>query len=848
MANDRAGKPIEELDPKNFRGKTDLLERTRALDYVTIQGLSTLTGCDVSSLDVMCIKELVDNGLDAGGRLIDISIKAEGEFLSLSVSDDGEGLTPSNVERITDYTKLFSSKYYNMVPSRGVLGNAFKILMGAPYALAAERELVFSNSPVVLRSGGKMYRIELEIDYLRERVIPRIEVSEAEIDDTEVCLLLPLYGDRWGWKGEYVDLIQGFALFNPQASFRLDIDRGEDRHFSKDYSAAVDESNTFKGRASVHWYRESDFKQFVWAKIRSINRDNEDEPLRSFIGEFRGLSSYKRIKSVLKEAEIKESFNVTDLSGREDLIAALFEAMRSSLEPSPRVLGNVGEEGMKGRIFQFIGEIEEFKYRRESGFHDDGSARTPYVIETAVAALPKKSNSGRRIFVGINHSPCLHGNPFDRCSLEWSSKGEVKRGYGVRGLIEKYGIDKDAPVVVIIHLISPRVEFTNYGKSEINSEPFKKSLAQTLYKTCRFYHHYKRGGSNRKPSQKSRARLFLIEELERRNEILRLKGSVPDSNRTTMQGLYYKIRKIMGGETSIKRDSFISAISTECEVLGRKREELGIVAAVRAEMYFRGEVYPVSYDKVEMLAQMGSDILLIEKEGIALALEPYARRSGVALINSRGFAVEYAKDLLYLSQNYEANVFLLTDMDASGLLISVKVADIPRIGVDMSTLSQLRIHFSDVAERYTPPQKHLKALPPEMLDLVKIFRIEIDSVLAEVGPDLLWKHLEAKMLKLAPVRDLTRSIEILINLPAMITKPIDELCDVIRSLGRDSQKHIQSNLRRWEGGFPNVPEMEGQLQADIMNNISKDPRVDELSEDLRALVDTYHKKFSEFRE
>lgn len=49
-----------------------MLERTRTLDYVTRQGLSTLTGCDATDLDIFCLKELIDNALDA---CLDISSK-----------------------------------------------------------------------------------------------------------------------------------------------------------------------------------------------------------------------------------------------------------------------------------------------------------------------------------------------------------------------------------------------------------------------------------------------------------------------------------------------------------------------------------------------------------------------------------------------------------------------------------------------------------------------------------------------------------------------------------------------------------------------------------------------------
>ena len=67
-----------------------------------------------------------------------------------------------------------------------------------------------------------------------------------------------------------------------------------------------------------------------------------------------------------------------------------------------------------------------------------------------------------------------------------------------------------------------------------------------------------------------------MEELERRSDLLLKYDAVPDEERTTQQGLYYKIRSKMGGVIDMKRPSFITAIKDVCEKLGKNREELGV--------------------------------------------------------------------------------------------------------------------------------------------------------------------------------------------------------------------------------------------------------------------------------
>jgi len=40
---------------------------------------------------------------------------------------------------------------------------------------------------------------------------------------------------------------------------------------------------------------------------------------------------------------------------------------------------------------------------------------------------------------------------------------------------------------------------------------------------------------------------------------------------------------------------------------------------------------------------MGTDLLIIEKEGVVQVLTPFADKKGIALLNTRGFLTEYAQ-------------------------------------------------------------------------------------------------------------------------------------------------------------------------------------------------------------
>ena len=58
--------------------------------------------------------------------------------------------------------------------------------------------------------------------------------------------------------------------------------------------------------------------------------------------------------------------------------------------------------------------------------------------------------------------------------------------------------------------------------------------------------------------------------------------------------------------------------------MGFKRDELGIIAAERAQLYFKGKSYGVGIDEISDLAQICNRFIIIEKEGAVEALAPFA--------------------------------------------------------------------------------------------------------------------------------------------------------------------------------------------------------------------------------
>lgn len=841
--------------PVNEETSTRMLERERALDFFSLQGLSTQTSCAHQDLDIFMLKELIDNSLDAckgTNPTVEASFKIN-KCTTLTVKDDGKGLTEADVKRITDFGRSYSSKFHYKYPTRGALGNALKCVFGIPYALASELQQELPVVPIRIRSKGKEYSVCFDVQELKEQVDCQISPKDIELKKgTEISIAFFPLGDSWG--KECLGLMRGYAIFNPDANIKFEIKSPKHKkHVTVVYQTTARKTKKFTGGSSIHWYSPSQFKQLVEAFVRSIRKGESDLTLREFIRQFRGLSSDEKVAKII--TEIQEGGDIrhlSDLADKVKLIFGLYESMkRNCNEPSPSILGKIGKKQMRDRLEQIYGTIPDanFKYKRVEGVHREKSFSVPYVLETAIAILDKEDLS-LTIHAGMNHSPCLY-NPFEGYSSGWEDeKGNKKEASIMTGLLERYKIDSKQPVVMVVHLICPNIEYQSYGKGEININPFFKAIAQALTKVCRFYPRHKR----RKFSvsgKTSLARIYLVEELERRKSLVEQYGVVPQEERTTQQGVYYKVRSQMGGEIDMKRGSFASALREECIRMGGDlsfREKLGITAAERAQFFFRGNTYPVKWESLEELATIGCDVILIEKEGVCQVLEPYAGKRGIALLNSRGFATHYAQQLLKLSKTLKGNLFILTDFDASGLLIGEKTLKgvIPRLGVDLEMVSKLNLSRGDLEEIYDTkdgkaPKNHLKDLPPQIQKEVRDKRIEIDAVLVAVGPEKLWNYLEEGMLNIAPQRDLTRSAQLTIPLPLEISRSMIKIREFIQTVVGPTQKDIKARMANWRQGFADIEKIEKSFQTRMLRVMRSDERIQELAQQIKKLADSISK-------
>ena len=269
---------------------------------------------------------------------------------------------------------------------------------------------------------------------------------------------------------------------------------------------------------------------------------------------------------------------------------------------------------------------------------------------------------------------------------------------------------------------------------------------------------------------------YVYDVLLRRSEAVKQNPSLKVTERWTLSTVWYNVRPILiaaGYEPkgpsgwAGTRKTVHNLVDKICRKYFHKpREEPGIYASPWAIMYYHEQAYPVNFGAISGLSELGTDIILIEKEGIVGVLSPFAKDYGIALVNTKGRTTKYVRKLVKIAIEAGARVSILTDDDAVGIQIwhdIIKNTKIPRIGIDrVETINYFQRHGfpdltqEDVEEAYTPKVSTARMDDGEYLSH---HRIELDSILAKVGAKALWEYVKHQLLEAFPEgRDYNRVI------------------------------------------------------------------------------------------
>ena len=94
--------------------------------FISPRTLSQKAGCQPGDLRQLVLRELVDNALDAGASAIVVPV-GDG----WAIADDGAGLDPDDVPHLFCVNRVLVSSKQLRLPSRGLVGNGLRVVMGA---------------------------------------------------------------------------------------------------------------------------------------------------------------------------------------------------------------------------------------------------------------------------------------------------------------------------------------------------------------------------------------------------------------------------------------------------------------------------------------------------------------------------------------------------------------------------------------------------------------------------------------------------------------------------------------------------------------------------------------------
>lgn len=647
----------------------------RAAEFLELRALQAQTGVSAESFADVIAKELLDNALDASetaGVVPDIEFaasRADG-LLRITVADNGPGMSREVVERILNFGNLVSDKATYRSPTRGAQGNAWKTVLGIPFALGV-------SAPIVVEAQGVRHDLAVSIDPGGNVLVRHDRAESPRIAGTAVTVPLPDRLTLRPW-------LEDFAAINPHATFTSPA-KGGLRTEPVSYKATAPDGwrKPLPGDpSSPWWYDAAALRKLVFAHIGAARRGGRDLPLGEFIREFAGLSSTAKAKAVA--TYIPAIRYLSDFEKHPDLVVNLLAAMQAQAKrPKPAILGRVGEDHLLAHLRREYG-VERHWYRHRE-VDVDG---IPWAIEVVVA---ETLNPGRVLWA-TNYSPAFR-EPLAHASL---AAGEV-RSTGAASwlrLTDAYPDDDNGRLrAAIVHVACAAPEFVDKGKSVLNvPTAVADAVAAALHGATRELHQEARRAQRdalaaakareqrRKPVEKTTLKDAVFAVIDDAVAHESHGGTIPFPTRN----LFYSARKLIQQHTDaeLKYGYFRDALVVEWE-----REHGPIPGHYREP---RGELRePHGGERIELGSREVADyvippyrynkILYVEKEGFNPVFEAARlhERYDMAIATGKGQPVLAIRELFARAEaaDTEIKLLVLHDADDAGYSIARTMAE-----------------------------------------------------------------------------------------------------------------------------------------------------------------------------
>ena len=469
---------------------------SRLLEFCTVAELIKLVGFGPTLWPMAVVKELIDNALDAAEEAEiapEITVAISTKNNTISVTDNGPGIPADTVVRLLDYTKKTSSREAYVAPTRGAQGNALQSLLAMAFALDG------NQGGTTIKARGISHDIVFGIDPVRRE--PKIEHTQERASvqsGTSFTLRWPdLAGSQLARaQVGIVSVVTRFAWLNPHAAFTLTWDG------KASFTAKATNPDWRKWRpndpAPAAWYDTESFNRLIAAYVADDQDHGRDRTVRDFIGEFRGLTRTDVRARVLDEVGAAR-MSLREFFAKPKSVTDLLVRMRTSTKPVPaKDLGLLGKDHFIARFEEMDVDPPTFQYKRAL-LDIDG---VPYAIEAAFGYCPNHVEERWQI-LGLNWSPSLI-NPYRVLGDD----------DGLDYLLADQRAGEDEPIVLALHIASPRIAYTDKAKSALQLPEEVAEAVVNLVKSVTKTWAKVRKAEERDASRKERRRELMARRLK----------------------------------------------------------------------------------------------------------------------------------------------------------------------------------------------------------------------------------------------------------------------------------------------------------------------------------------------
>jgi hypothetical protein len=385
------------------------------------------------------------------------------------------------------------------------LGDASKLILGAPYALADSMNIHLTDMgiyyPVTHRTSSnnilKTFRVGLSPTTGALEIIEE-EEEESQEDYTEVQIFLPVQGRHNQNPNPLYSFLKDYILLNTHIGFTFSLPPAYDK---RHYPATQPMIYAGKNLSNPHFYNLSEFRVQLIKELQDTEEKFYDMASKTFRGAANNLPKNSLTNKTI--GELQQSANKTH---------EVFKMMRNKIQALSTEGGiktmmpfdtnkTIRREALQKRLAQMGISCDRVKYKQRFDYHDSGGnnderVRYPYFFET-FAGHSDHIRDNLKVIQFINskfvaNNPLVFSGPY-RYNFNQRADGKTwcRKAASIFDILGyyKYSFDENKcrkpNTLVALNLVSPRIGYESHGKSRINHLPFAQVIADVVEKAAK---------------------------------------------------------------------------------------------------------------------------------------------------------------------------------------------------------------------------------------------------------------------------------------------------------------------------------------------------------------------------